>query len=64
MDIDLLWKFHSGLIDPGETPESTAKRELKEETGFEADAIIESSSLMVSDPGLQYIPFPVIMDAY
>ena len=42
-----------GLIDDGETPEETAFRELEEETGFKADGVIESSSLMVSDPGPQ-----------
>lgn len=29
-----------GLIDPGETPEQAAVRELKEETGYEADEVI------------------------
>lgn len=29
-----------GLIDPGETPEQVAVRELKEETGYEAEEVI------------------------
>ena len=29
-----------GLIDPGETPEQAAVRELKEETGYEAEEVI------------------------
>jgi len=40
-----------GLVDEGETPEQAAIRELEEETGLKADGTIESSPLMVSDPG-------------
>jgi ADP-ribose pyrophosphatase len=29
----------SGIIDPGETPEQSARRELIEETGYEADSL-------------------------
>lgn len=42
----------AGLIDEGEDPETTAKRELEEETGFRADGVLESSPVMVSDPGM------------
>lgn len=31
----------AGLIDPGETPEQTARRELCEECGLEADRLVE-----------------------
>ena len=44
----------AGLVDKGESPEQTAIRELREETGFEADSvdgIIESSPLLATDPG-------------
>lgn len=43
--------FHAGLIDEGETPEQAAMRELEEETGFKGDCVLESSTLMVCDPG-------------
>ncbi|KAK0197426.1 NUDIX hydrolase domain-like protein [Armillaria mellea] len=42
----------AGLIDEGETPESAAIRELEEETGYRADKVIESSSVVVCDPGM------------
>ena len=40
-----------GLISEGETPEETAIRELEEETGFKASGVIQSSPLLVCDPG-------------
>jgi ADP-ribose pyrophosphatase len=42
----------AGLIDDGETAEEAAIRELEEETGYKADKIIESSPVVVSDPGM------------
>ena len=43
---------YPGVIDEGETPEQTAIRELEEETGFKADSVIESSPVVVNDPGI------------
>ena len=40
----------SGLVDPGETPEETARRELLEETGYEAESL-EVLGSMFPDTG-------------
>ncbi|EIN07630.1 hypothetical protein PUNSTDRAFT_135150 [Punctularia strigosozonata HHB-11173 SS5] len=42
----------AGLVDDGETVEAAAIRELEEETGFKADRVIETSSLLATDPGM------------
>ncbi|KAI0688739.1 NUDIX hydrolase domain-like protein [Cytidiella melzeri] len=44
--------FVVGLIDEGETAEQAAIRELEEETGYKAHKIIESSPVIVADPGM------------
>lgn len=36
---DWVYNFPAGLIDPGETPEIAAARELREETGLHLDSI-------------------------
>jgi hypothetical protein len=51
----LLTTLAVGLIDGGETPEDAAKRELEEETGYKATGVVESSSIIVPDPGLRPI---------
>lgn len=35
----VLTKFPGGYVDPGETPEGTAKRELLEETGYSVETL-------------------------
>ncbi|KZV92270.1 hypothetical protein EXIGLDRAFT_718552 [Exidia glandulosa HHB12029] len=42
----------AGLIDGSESAETAAMRELTEETGYESSEVVESSTLMVSDPGM------------
>jgi ADP-ribose pyrophosphatase len=42
----------AGLVDEGETTEQAAIRELEEETGYKADKVIQSSPIIVSDPGM------------
>ena len=41
-----------GMIDPGETPEHAALRELKEETGYEADSL-EPLLVVEANPAMQ-----------
>jgi len=47
----------AGLIDKGESPETSALRELYEETGYGGDAferrvkVVELGGTVVSDPG-------------
>ncbi|KAG5643899.1 hypothetical protein DXG03_009470 [Asterophora parasitica] len=47
-----LTELPAGLVDEGETPEQAAFRELQEETGYKAHKVIESSPVVVSDPGM------------
>ena len=47
----LMVEFPAGLIDPGETPEATAVRELYEETGFEGK-VISCTAGGYSSPGM------------
>ncbi|KDR81422.1 hypothetical protein GALMADRAFT_113697 [Galerina marginata CBS 339.88] len=42
----------AGLIDEGETAEQAAKRELFEETGYNATEVVEVSPVVVCDPGM------------
>ena len=38
---DFTLEIPGGMCDPGETPAESARRELREETGFEAERLIE-----------------------
>jgi len=51
----------AGLIDEGENAEETAIRELEEETGFKGSKILESSPLLVCDPGMTTANMKLVM---
>ena len=46
-----VYNFPAGLIDPGETPEVAAARELKEETGLDLISIEDTIGLSYSAVG-------------
>ncbi|MCH5251622.1 MAG: NUDIX hydrolase [Lachnospiraceae bacterium] len=46
-----VYNFPAGLLDPGETPEETAARELKEETGLDLLEIKDMMNLSYSAVG-------------
>jgi ADP-ribose pyrophosphatase len=45
-----IWEVPAGRLDPGETPEDCARRELEEETGMRASAI-ERLTTIYTTPG-------------
>ena len=49
---DWIYSFPAGLIEPGETPEETARRELKEETGLDMTEVRYVWPTSYTMPGL------------
>jgi ADP-ribose pyrophosphatase len=47
---DFIWEVPAGRLDPGESPEACARRELEEETGMRAGAI-ERLTTIYTTPG-------------
>ncbi|MFA5670738.1 MAG: NUDIX hydrolase [Balneolaceae bacterium] len=47
-----VWSFPAGLIDNGEDPIVSAKRELKEELGLDTDNLIAQTPPILSSPGM------------
>ncbi|MDD3264433.1 MAG: NUDIX hydrolase [Dehalococcoidales bacterium] len=45
-----LWEIPAGCVEPGENPESTARRELREETGFDPEYLERLGGFFLS-PG-------------
>jgi len=45
-----LWEIPAGTLDPGETPDVCARRELREEAGVDADELIPLGSVLTT-PG-------------
>lgn len=48
---ETLWEVPAGGLEPGEPPETTASRELVEETGYKAD-VLEHMGRFYTSPGL------------
>ena len=46
-----LWEVPAGTIEPGESPEACARRELREEAGYEAGRLLPLGEAW-ADPGL------------
>ncbi|EKE40123.1 hypothetical protein ENUP19_0046G0040 [Entamoeba nuttalli] len=64
----MVWQLAAGLIDPNETVEFSAKRELKEETGYVAEKVLKVSKRVAAAPAesdtyVQYVSLLINGDA-
>ena len=57
-----IWEVPAGRLDPGETPEACARRELEEETGMRARAV-ERLTTIYTTPGLHRRAHPPVRGA-
>ncbi len=58
------WGVPAGKLEPGETPEQAAQRELFEETGITAPQLLSLGALYIRKPTIDYIYhlFQIIID--
>lgn len=56
LDADKHYRLPGGLIDAGEDPKSTARREVKEETGFEVEIgdLLDIKKSSEGNPGIHF----------
>lgn len=54
-------EWPAGLIDANETAEQAARREFKEETGYEVSKVISVSPVQAADPGMSNANMQLVM---